>query len=581
MSAMSEVPCGGNGAVHSEDAQCQDCYKCLRHCPVNAIQVRGGHASVVGDRCIACGACVAACPVGAKRVRDDLQEVQALLASGRPVALSLAPSFVREFPGATPAQVTGALRQLGFATVSETALGAQEICAHLVRDLGQGPGRITLSSACPVAVDLIRKYVPSRVGDLTPVDSPLQAHARLLRHWMGASTPVVFAGPCIAKKLERDASPELLAGVLTFEDLHRWLEEAGLDPSTLDPSTGGFWPEPAREGARFPVEGGMIQALKQQGLAPNVRCLSVLGLGNLQEVLAELPLVGEEHLFLEMLACEGGCVRGPMSRRGSYLQARLEVEARGDAAAGSRPWQPQVPVARCFQAEPKTAALPDAARLEAVLLRLGKGSPADELNCGGCGYGTCRDLAAGILLDRAELGMCVSQLRKLAEKKANALFRTLPYGVVIVDQDLAIIESNDHFVALMGPEAQLVHEAMPGLAGARLEKFLPFAHRFRDELECGREFIRESHACGDRTLSVSIFTVEPGRVVGGLILDVTETERRRQEVVDKAEEVIQGMLANVQEIAQALGRNAARSEGILDSIIEAFSGADRRGGRNV
>lgn len=566
------------GAVYSEEAQCQDCYKCLRHCPVKAIRVSEGHAVVMGERCIACGGCVAACPVGAKRVRDDLGAAQALLASGRRVALSLAPSFVSEFPGVDPLQVVAALRRLGFALVSETALGAQEVSGRLAKDLDASHGRLFLSTACPVAVDLVRKFIPAQVPALTPVDSPLQAHARLLKQMQGEDLAVVFAGPCIAKKLELEASPELLDVVLTFRDLHAWLEAEGLDPAALEPDAQGFWPEPAAEGALFPVEGGMGQAIQRSMTRRNTRFLSVMGLEGIQEALAALPPLGEDNLFLELLACEGGCVRGPMVRKGSFLAAQMQVLDHAGRLPGRPPRQPQVRVDREFTADPMEDAQPTAEALEEALARLGKTTPGDELNCGGCGYDTCRDLAAGMLLGRAEDRMCVSYLRRMAEKKANALFRTLPYGVVIVDRNLAIIESNDVFIALMGPDAQLIHEAMPGLSGVRLEKLLPFAHRFQDELDRGEEIIRESHPCGDRMLSVSIFTVEPGRVVGAILLDVTETERRRQEVIDKAESVIQGMMANVQEIAQSLGRNAARSEGILHSMIEAFAGPERRGG---
>lgn len=567
------------GAVYSEQAQCQDCYKCLRTCPVKAIRVSDGRAVVMAERCIACGRCVDACPVGAKRVRDDLDRVRGLLKGDRPVVVSLAPSFVGEFPEASPRQVVAALRRLGFHAVGETALGAQEVSAQLARDLSGTRGRILLSTACPVAVDLVRRFLPDRVGLLTAVDSPLLAHTTLLRETFGPEIAVVFIGPCIAKKLEAETAPDRLQAVLTFEDLHRWLQAEGLDPAALEvQAEDRFLPEAAAEGAFYPVEGGMAEATRLSMSAGGTRFVTLNGLDYIRDALADLPEPQAENLFLELLACEGGCVRGPKAARRSIMGARMKVLDHAHVEAGAYPRLPRVDVARAYAAEPQLDVPSAPGPLEEALAAIGKAGKADELNCGGCGYDTCRDLASAMLLGRAEGRMCVSHLRRLAEKKANALIRTLPYGVVIVDQALQIIECNEAFATLMGEDAALVYEAQPGLAGADLSKLLGFPERFRVVLEGGAEIIRETHACGPRTLSVSIFTVEAGRVVGALVLDVTETERRRQEVIAKAESVVQGMLANVQEIAFSLGRNAARSEGILNSIISEFSTEHREGG---
>jgi iron only hydrogenase large subunit-like protein len=573
------------GAVYSEQAQCQDCYKCLRECPVKAIRVAGGHAQVMQERCIACGRCVAACPRGAKRVRNDLDAVRALLAGPRPVVVSLAPSFVGEYPGAAPRQVAAALLRLGFTAVSETALGAQEVSARLARDLDGAKGRILLSTACPVAVELVRRFLPERAGLLTPVDSPLLAHATLLRRAFGPEVAVVFIGPCIAKKLEMEAAPDRLQGVLTFEDLRLWLLEEGLDPASLVPGEGEvFRPETAAEGAFYPVEGGMAEATRLNMRTTDTRFVTLHGLEYLQAALADLPEAPEGNLFLELLACEGGCIRGPLAAKGSTLGARMKVLDHGRTVPGAYPRTCRIPLDRAYGARVAAAPTEPAAGEEVLreaLRRLGKEGPADELNCGSCGYDTCRDLAGAMVAQRAEARMCVSHLRHLAERKANALIRTLPYGVVIVGRGLEIIDCNETFVQLMGEDAVLVQAVEPGLGGARLDKFLDFADRFQAVLDGGPELIRENWPRAGRTLSVSVFTVEPGRVAGALILDVTETELRRQQVIGKAEQVVQGMLANVQEIAFSLGRNAARSEGILNSIIAEFSGDRREGGHGA
>ena len=180
--------------IFTVEAECQDCYKCVRHCPVKAIHVEAGHAKVQPERCVACGKCVAVCPVQAKRIRSDLGRVKHLLETGRPVYVSLAPSWPSEFPKTEAGQLIHALHRLGFAGVSETALGAQEVSAALAKELAQAKGGLYVSSACPVAVDYIEKYLPELAEAITPVLSPALAHARLLRKTFGDQIAVVFIG---------------------------------------------------------------------------------------------------------------------------------------------------------------------------------------------------------------------------------------------------------------------------------------------------------------------------------------------------------------------------------------------------
>jgi iron only hydrogenase large subunit-like protein len=564
------------GPVYSEQAQCQDCYKCLRACPVKAIRVDASHAVVMPELCLACGACVAACPSGAKRVRDDQPDVAALLRSGAPVVVSLAPSYRSEFEGLDPLRLVAAIRRLGFRGVSETALGAQQVSARLARMLDRERGRTWISTACPAAVELVRTYLPERLDQLTPMDSPLQAHVSLVRARLGEGAEVVFIGPCIAKKQEAATTPGL-AAALTFEDLRAWLAREAIVPEELVPGAEDrFLLGSAAEGALYPLEGGMAQATGCNLRSNHTRFVALAGLEPIRRALRDLPDPGEGNLFLELLACEGGCGCGPKAARRSAVRVRMAVLDAARPEPGACPREPELGLERRIGPRPgsvRGSADATGAALAAALRRLGKAGPEDELNCGGCGYDTCRELACAILDGRAEARMCVSNLRRLAEKKANALLRTLPFGVVIVDEDLRIIESNDQFVRLLGEEAQVVAEVQPFLAGARLDKFIDFGGIFRSVLAGGEERIRQDIAWGARTLSATIFAVEPGAVAGALLLDVTETEAHRRAIIGKAEEVIQNMLANAQDIAFSLGRNAARSEGILKSIIAEFRGS--------
>jgi len=564
--------------IYSEQTQCQDCYKCVRACPVKAIRVNAGHARVIPESCIACGACVSACPSGAKRTRNDLERVEALLRSRRPVVASLAPSFRSEFHDLEPGQLIAALKALGFQAVSETALGAEQVSAHLAQALDQEKGRLWISTACPAAVDLVSKFLPHLTPHLTPFASPLQAHARLLQEHFGPEVAVVFLGPCIAKKLEVAPGHPLVAA-LTFEELRQWMEQRGIHPTRLPLGLpAAFEPYPAAEGALYPLEGGMAEATALSLARPHTRFVALSGTAHILSALEELPETTDRNIFLELLACQGGCVCGPKARRKAPVQARMQVLDAVRPLDQLYPRQPAIPIDRSFPSMAIPNPVHPEGRIQATLQSLGKRGTEDELNCGACGYETCRDLATAILAERAEARMCVSNLRRQAEKQANALLRTLPFGVVVVDEHLKIIESNEQFISILGEDARLVQASQPGLAGASLEKCIDFADRFREVLRSGEEIIREDIQSAGLTLNTTIFTVEAHRVVGALLQDVTATEQRHRQIIEKAEEVIQNMLANAQEIAFSLGKNAARSEGILNSIIAEFGGQDGRSG---
>jgi Fe-S-cluster-containing hydrogenase component 2 len=534
---------------------------------VKAIKVQDGSAAVMPERCIYCGTCVNVCPVGAKKVRDDLFRARLLLKRRPSVLVSLAPSYVSEFPGVAPAAMIHALKALGFSGVSETALGAQEVTSATCAELARNPGGLTLSSACPTAVEFIRKYHPERLAAVSRLVSPLLAHCRLLRRQYG-DVGIVFIGPCIAKKLEADQNPLLLDAALTFADLRRWFEDRGIDPGAQVPLPGdGFIPEPARAGALYPMDGGMLAGIRAAVLPP-MNFMAFSGIPSLQEALKGLD-PDAQGLFLELLACEGGCVNGPQAARACGTAAKwLRVLDRFPATA-EPPAPPSLDLAASLPADPVARPAHDPEELRRALRLVGKTTPEDELNCGGCGYDDCRSLAMALLDGRAEAGMCVSHLRKLALNKANALIRAMPSGVVIADENLAIVECNRPFAEMMGPESLLIFEARPGMAGASLAKVAPFSGLFRDALEPGAEPVRKDLRVGGRVLRLMVFPIE-GHLAGGILQDITEPAVVREHIIQKAQDVIRKNVATVQQIAFLLGENAAETELILGSIIESF-----------
>ena len=559
--------------IYTEKARCQDCYKCVRECPVKAIQVVDDSAAVIPERCVYCGTCVNVCPVGAKKVRDDLGRAKRLLKRKARVLVSLAPSFVSEFPGVEPARLIHALRLLGFEAVSETALGAEEVSAACAVELERGGPGAYLSTACPTVVELIRRYHPEHIPSLNRLLSPLLAHCKLLRRELGEDLGIVFIGPCISKKLEADAHPELLDVVLTFADLRRWLEERAIDPRFETPSESDvFVPGTARDGALYPSDGGMVRGIAHRRTTADVKFMAFSGIHYLQDAMKGLttpPL--SQKLFLELLACEGGCVNGPQAGKtcGTALKwLRVLDYAREPEAA---PAPPSLDLSAEASPDPVRETSPEDPEIQAALRRVGKTQPEDELNCGGCGYDSCRHLAAALLDGRAEPNMCVSYMRKLAMNKANALIRSMPAGVVILDENLLVVECNRRFAETLGGETPMIFDAKPGMEGADIAKLAPemrglFARGLESEVDALRKDVRIS----GRVLRLTVFTVDPGRIVGGIIQDITEPAVQREQIIQKAQEVIRKNVTTVQKIAYLLGENAAETEMILDSLAGSF-----------
>jgi iron only hydrogenase large subunit-like protein len=555
--------------IYTKQRECQDCHKCIRECPVKAIRVEDGYARVVPDLCIMCGNCVLACPHSAKQVRDDLPDAKALLASGRKVIASLAPSFVAQFSGVRPAQLIHALKKLGFFAVSETALGAQQVSATVFSLMHKMPKQIWISSACPVVVDFIAKYHPECQSHVIGVLSPLLTHCKMLRAHYGDEAVTVFIGPCIAKKKEAEQHPELLSVVLTFEDLDRWLTEENIHLAEIDPTPEDhFLPYEAEEGALYPIDGGMVPAVAGNREVNSKQFMSFSGLANVEQALKSIPEWHPEHnIFFELTACAGSCVNGPKAARNTSV-ARRRYDILSYAKPAARlPRKPSLGIAGYYDAAPIARAEYSEMQLREALRTVGKYSAEDELNCGGCGYDSCRDFARALINRNAERMMCATYTRKLAQKKANALLQKMPSAVVIVNEHLKIIESNQHFAHLFASEGGQPTDLEGGVPSV----VVPFSNLFKRVLESGQDIVGHDIRYQRSILNTSIFTIEPHAVMCGIFQDITQPIFQKEQIISRAREVIQKNLNTVQQIAYLLGENAADSEITLNSIVNSFS----------
>lgn len=610
---------------------CQDCYKCVRRCPVKAIKIEDGSAMIVPDLCIACGTCYRVCPAKAKQARNDLTRAKHLVQSGKDVYVSLAPSWITEFEGVSREQMIAAIRRLGFRGVSETALGAEEVSANIaglldkaanealqvsaapdmsqtacgkkdedtsaehspertsgVREdtsTGEAPqvsaaNRLFISTACPAVVEYINKYVPERTANLTKLTSPLLAHCRLLKTALGKDIEVIFIGPCIAKKIEADRHPDLLSLSLSFTDLRQWLKDENIVLKDIHTSVfDKFVMSKAEEGAAYPVEGGMIETLKPYEQSQKAYLMQITGIENIKR---ELKNIREEALdrpiFIECLACEGGCVNGPCtSSKKSGLEKRVEILKESDFSGLAGKRSPSVDITLDYASEAIVQPEHDETDIKRVLASIGKYSIEDEINCGGCGYNTCRNFAKALLDGKAEPEMCVSHMKQQAQRKANALLRCIPSPIVIANAKLSIMEYNDKFVETFWNEDEHADiYDQNNLHGADLRDFINFTNLFSASLDLEQDIHREHVRFNDKLFDVVVFNIDKKQIVGGIIEDVTNMEMKKEQIAEKAKEVIHKNLATVQQIACTLGEHMAETEVLLRSIAKDFAADDEQ-----
>lgn len=561
--------------IYTEPTECQDCYKCIRHCPVKAITVEQNSAKIMDEYCILCGKCVEICPVGAKKIRDDLGRAIQLIKKKKTVAVSLAPSWTADFEKLHQSKIIKAINELGVKIVSETALGAQIVSEKYADLLEEKRKGVFISSACPSINRFINKEFPQYKENLTPFLSPAQSHAKFLRETYGDDIGVIFISPCIAKKQEAFEYPDLIDVSITFKDFRAWFAMAEINPYKIEVDEDiTFLPEEAEEGGLFPVEGGTLKCILANRKINNARLLSFSGMFDIKDFLQNLHEIPEDELVLcELLSCEGGCINGPeMSSPKGIGKKMIDVLANVKQHSKEKHYEIDVD-SKPMKPVPKEKNVSQHA-IYTELKKIGKTSKYDELNCGGCGYNTCRDFAKAMILKRAEPSMCVSYMRKLAMSKANALLRKMPAGVIIVNKHLKILESNKKFAELIGGDVPTVFDANPGLNGAYLQRLVPFSNLFEKMFRDKKDEITREIKHNNRFIRVNLFKIESERIVGGIIQDITNPHVRRDHIINKTRSVIKKNLETVQQIAFLLGENASESEILLHQIIDSFSEND-------
>lgn len=558
--------------VYTLKNECHDCYKCVRECPVKAIKIQDGSASVLGERCIACGHCVKACPANAKRVRNDIEKVKTLLTAKKEVYVSLAPSWAGVYEISSQ-KMSALLKKLGFKAVSETALGAQEVSIKTAEIIRKGNKGLYISSACPVIVDFIKKYHPQFAKDIVPIASPALTHAKILKENFGENISIVFIGPCIGKKNESDRHQDLIDASLTFEELNFWINDEFIDVNEIIASEDdNFVSGYANEGSLYPIDGGMNETIRRVGIDNDTTLINVSSLENFGKALRDFDdSKCDKKIFIEALACAGGCINGPcLDSKKSGITVTSDVLAK-IKFRDTIPQTAAVTVPVEYSSEKIEEKEYTYDEIIKAMKSIGKHSEEDELNCGGCGYPTCRDLAKALISGDAEPSMCVSYMRKIAMRKAAAMLRAMPSAIVMVDRNLNVIEANDAFMRMFcGDMYEIFSARKEGLTGAAIDRIITFSDLFNTVLKGEKDVHKEHYPVKNKLYDINVFTIEQGEIVGAVITDVTKSETDREQIARRAREVISKNIVTVQNIACLLGEHMVETEQLLNSIAEDY-----------
>ena len=547
-------------------SNCKNCYKCIRHCPVKAIRFSGNQAHIIGNECILCGQCFVVCPQNAKEIVDETEKVRVFLQSGDPVFVSIAPSFVANYDGVGIESMRKALKKLGFFDAEETAIGATIVKTEYERLIEEEERDIIITSCCHSVNLLIQKYFPTALEYLADVISPMQAHCRdIKKRYPNAKT--VFIGPCVAKKDEADYYSGIVDAVLTFEELTKWLGEEHIE---LDREMDSDEYSRARF---FPTTGGILKTMATN--APGYTYMALDGVENCIAALKDIVNGKIHKCFIEMSACAGSCVGGPVMEK--YHRSPVKDYMAVANFAGEKDFdiaQPEaVELKKHFEfIEPKLAQ-PSETEISSVLRQMGKFKPSQELNCGSCGYNTCREKAIAICQGKAEISMCLPFLKDKAESFSDTIVKNTPNGLIVLNEKLEVQQINDAAREIMN-----IRSASDILGDQVVRILDPTA--FINVLSTGKD-IRDQRvylAEYKRYVEQSVVYDKDSRMLVGIMRDITDEESEREkkehisrQTVEVADKVVDKQMRIVQEIASLLGETAAETKIALTKLKESIS----------
>lgn len=545
-------------------SNCKNCYKCIRNCPVKAIRFSGDQAHIIADECILCGRCFVVCPQNAKEIVSEVEKVKVMIQSGEPVIASMAPSFIANYDGVGIDTMREGLQKLGFADVEETAIGATMVKTDYERLVHEKQKPVIISSACASVNLLIQKHYPEMIKYLADTLSPMQAHCRDIKR-RNPEAKTVFIGPCVAKKDEAQRYPGIVDAALTFEELTEWLEKENVRLEKKVDSN------PESLARIFPTVAGILRTMKDRD--PEYEYVAVDGIDNCIAALEDVAAGHVSNCFMEMSACKGSCVNGPVMEKYHpwFITDYLSVTR----YAGDKDFpveQPEISeLSRRYDILEGMKDMPTERKIQEILSKMGKKKPSDELNCGTCGYDTCQEKAIAIYQGKAEIEMCLPYLKEKAENFSNIIFDNTPNGLLVLNERLEIQQINPAACRIMNIRRP------SDVLGSQIVTLLD-PKPFLDALESRKSVFQCAYLAEyDRYVEEQVLYDQSYRMLFCMLEDVSdeaaEREKKaemRRQTTEVADKVVEKQMRIVQEIASLLGETAAETKIALTNLKESM-----------
>lgn len=547
-------------------SNCKNCYKCIRNCPVKSIRFSGNQAYIIGNECILCGHCFVVCPQDAKQIVDETEKVKVLMQTQAPVVASLAPSFIANYDGVGIEAMREALKKLGFYDVEETAQGATMVKREYERMINEEDRDVIITSCCHSVNLLIQKHFKGLIPYLADVVSPMQAHCKDIKRRM-PDAKTVFIGPCIAKKDEAQHYEGIVDATLTFDELNAWFKAEGITPEQkIDRD------ENSR--ARFfPTSGGILKTMSLDN--PNYNYMVIDGIQNCIAALKDIEAGNVHKCFIEMSACAGSCIGGPVMEKQHRLPIKGYVSVAGYAGKNDFevPQPPKSELSKEFEAIDQKCMMPREDEILDTLRQMGKIKKEDELNCGSCGYNTCREKAIAILQGKAEISMCLPFLKDKAENISDTISRNSPNGLIVLNEKLEVQQINPaarRILNLRSSQDILGDQVVRIMEPEDFAKVLSTGVAVHDK----REYLAEYGKYVEKTIVYD----KDFKTLLGILRDVTDEEMQKErkenisrQTVEIADKVVDKQMRIVQEIASLLGETAAETKIALTKLKESIS----------
>lgn len=547
-------------------SNCKNCYKCIRHCPVKSIRFSGNQAHIIGNDCILCGQCFVVCPQNAKEIADGTEKVRVLLQSGKPVVASIAPSFIANYEGTGIEAMREALKKLGFYDAEETAVGATIVKTEYERLVNEEKNDIIITSCCHSVNLLVQKYFPNELPFLAKVLSPMQAHCADIKKRI-PEAKTVFIGPCLSKKDEAEMYGGTVDAVLTFEELTAWFKSENITP---EKKIIGNNESLAR---LFPTTGGILKTMTNKN--PDYVYMAVDGVENCINVLRDIENGNIHKCFIEMSACSGSCTGGPVMEK--YHRSPVRDFMAVSQYAGKQDFdvvQPEVQeIAKSFSYIERNTAVPSENEITEIMKRMGKFRPEQELNCGSCGYNTCREKAVAIYQGKAEISMCLPFLKDKAESFSDTIVKNTPNGLIVLNDMLEVQQINKTALSIMNLRSA------GDILGDQVIRILDPCP-FIEVQSTGRGIYNERTYLVEyqRYVEQTIVPDSESQMLICIMRDVTDEENEREkkesisrQTVEVADRVVDKQMRIVQEIASLLGETAAETKIALSKLKESIT----------